>query len=175
MFDGHLSFIGGYFIFLCNFLPVVVFLHVMFSLLPEKLWDRTMAAHLLNRAGFGGTPREIDALHSLGLKGATLSLIKSDEDADLFPVPELVEPPKRLEYKKREKVAATDEDRRRVKKELNDADRVSMLDLRIWWLNRMRYTSAPLIEKATLFWHGHFATSNQKVNDPYMMWQQNET
>jgi uncharacterized protein (DUF1800 family) len=27
----------------------------------------------------------------------------------------------------------------------------------------------------TLFWHGHFATSNQKVNDAWMMWVQNET
>ena len=134
-----------------------------------------MAAHLLNRAGFGGTPKEIETLYSLGLSGAAHSLINSDEDGDLFPVPELVEPPKRFEYKKREKAAPTDEDRRLVRKELNDADRLSMLNLRIWWLNRMRYTSAPLIEKATLFWHGHFATSNQKVNDPYLMWQQNET
>lgn len=138
-----------------------------------------MAAHLLNRAGFGGTPSEIDALVSPGVEKAVRSFFKAKEegdgDGDLFPVPSLVEPPLRLEFKKREKNASSDEDRRLVRRELNEADRLSMLDLRIWWLNRMRYTSYPLLEKATLFWHGHFATSNQKVNDPYLMWQQNET
>lgn len=134
-----------------------------------------MAAHLLNRAGFGGTPSEIDALLAQGVRKAVRSFLQADEDGDLFPVPSLVEPPARFEFKKREKAALTDEDRRLLRKELNDADRLSMLELRIWWLNRMRYTSAQLREKATLFWHGHFATSNQKVNDPYLMWQQNET
>ena len=33
----------------------------------------------------------------------------------------------------------------------------------------------PLQEKLTLFWHGHFATSAQKVRDAYLMWLQNDT
>jgi len=33
----------------------------------------------------------------------------------------------------------------------------------------------PLQEKLALFWHGHFATSMQKVRDAYLMWLQNET
>jgi uncharacterized protein (DUF1800 family) len=32
----------------------------------------------------------------------------------------------------------------------------------------------PLQEKMTLFWHGHFATSVEKVREPYFMWRQNE-
>jgi uncharacterized protein (DUF1800 family) len=36
-------------------------------------------------------------------------------------------------------------------------------------------TRAPLVEKMTLFWHGHFATSGQKVRPAYKMWLQNET
>jgi uncharacterized protein (DUF1800 family) len=32
----------------------------------------------------------------------------------------------------------------------------------------------PLREKLTLFWHGHFATSIQKVRQPRLMYQQNE-
>ena len=32
----------------------------------------------------------------------------------------------------------------------------------------------PLQEKMTLFWHGHFATSMEKVRDAYLMWQQND-
>jgi hypothetical protein len=147
----------------------------MFSPFPEKLWDRKMAAHLLDRAGFGGTPAEIDMLVGMGSEKAVNSFIKADDDSDLFPRPELLMPEKRLVYKQREKAAATEDERREIRRELGKVEGASMLELRLWWLNRMRYTSAPLQEKATLFWHGHFATSNQKVNDSYLMWQQNDT
>jgi uncharacterized protein (DUF1800 family) len=50
-----------------------------------------------------------------------------------------------------------------------------ILDLRRWWIARMATTPAPLLEKMTLFWHGHFATSVEKVKDGYWMWLQNET
>jgi hypothetical protein len=147
----------------------------MFSPLPDKLWDRTRAAHLLNRAGFGGTPGDIDRLVAMGPSGAVDSFLKAEDDDELFPPPRLLEPLPRLEFKKREKAALTDEERRAVRKELGAVEHLSMLDLRLWWLNRMRYTTCPLREKMTLFWHGHFATSNQKVNDSWMMWMQNET
>lgn len=147
----------------------------MFSPLPEHLWNRYSAAHLLNRAGFGGTPDEIASLESLGVQGSVESLLKTDDDGDLFPVPSLLLPKERFTYQQRIKGAATEEEKKAIRKELVFAERTSMIDLRLWWLNRMRYTSAPLVEKATLFWHGHFATSNQKVNEPYLMWQQNET
>lgn len=42
------------------------------------------------------------------------------------------------------------------------------------WLYRMINTTNQLQEKATLFWHGHFATGAQKVQDAFMMQQQNE-
>jgi len=51
----------------------------------------------------------------------------------------------------------------------------NILDLRRWWLDRMMNGSAPLLEKMTLFWHGHFATSVEKVRDAYWMWLQNDT
>lgn len=147
----------------------------MFSPLPEKLWDRTRAAHLINRAGFGATPGEIDKLQAMGPSGAVDFLLKEQGDDELFPPPALLEPPARFEFKKREKTALTEEEKQAARKQLAEAERLSMLDLRLWWLNRMRYTTAPLREKVTLFWHGHFATSNQKVNDSWMMWVQNET
>lgn len=40
------------------------------------------------------------------------------------------------------------------------------------WIDRMRTSSTPLAEKLTLFWHGHFATSVRKVEDPQLMWRQ---
>ena len=41
------------------------------------------------------------------------------------------------------------------------------------WLYRMILTPHPLRERLTLFWHGHFATSDAKVNDPGLMAAQN--
>jgi uncharacterized protein (DUF1800 family) len=54
-------------------------------------------------------------------------------------------------------------------------EQTNVLDLRRWWLQAMMHGKAPLLEKMTLFWHGHFATSVQKVKDAYWMWQQNDT
>lgn len=147
----------------------------MFSSLNEKSWNRTKAAHLLNRAAFGGTPREIDRLASLGPGGAVDFLVNGDPDDELFPPPSLIEPSVRSAYRRREKAALNDEEKKVIRRQFSETDRLSMLDLRLWWLNRMRYTTCPLREKMALFWHGHFATSNQKVNDPWMMWVQNET
>ena len=49
------------------------------------------------------------------------------------------------------------------------------MDLKYWWLRRMANGPRPLQEKMTLFWHGHFATSMEKVRDAYLMWMQNDT
>jgi uncharacterized protein (DUF1800 family) len=46
--------------------------------------------------------------------------------------------------------------------------------LRAWWLERMLAGVEPLREKLTLFWHNHFATSINKVNDPKLMKAQND-
>src|SRR6185436_9354059 len=43
-----------------------------------------------------------------------------------------------------------------------------------WWANRMLTTPRPLEEKLTLFWHGHFASGQNKVRDYRMMLRQNE-
>lgn len=53
--------------------------------------------------------------------------------------------------------------------------RSELIGLRGWWLNRMLTTPHPLLEKLTLFWHGHFATSIEKVRLPFAMYQQNQT
>ncbi|MEV4314131.1 DUF1800 domain-containing protein [Actinocrispum sp. NPDC049592] len=45
----------------------------------------------------------------------------------------------------------------------------------VWWLDRMAATDSPLVERMTWFWHGHFATSAQKVRGAGLMLAQNET
>ncbi|HMD03114.1 MAG TPA: DUF1800 domain-containing protein [Candidatus Baltobacteraceae bacterium] len=43
----------------------------------------------------------------------------------------------------------------------------------LFWLDRMLRTQRPLVEKMTLFWHGHFATSDRKVPANFMLAQIN--
>ena len=46
--------------------------------------------------------------------------------------------------------------------------------LKAWWFYRMLYTPDPLGERLALMWHNHFATSNIKVQDLKLMWEQND-
>ena len=54
------------------------------------------------------------------------------------------------------------------------ANAIETQRLGLWWANRMFSTRRPLEEKLTLFWHGHFATGENKVRDYRMMIRQNE-
>jgi uncharacterized protein (DUF1800 family) len=47
--------------------------------------------------------------------------------------------------------------------------------LQAWWLYRALFTPDPLLERLTLAWHDHFATSQHKVDDFAAMRRQNET
>ena len=47
--------------------------------------------------------------------------------------------------------------------------------LAAWWLHRILKSPSPIIEKMTLFWHSHFATSAEKVIDAELMYIQNRT
>lgn len=46
--------------------------------------------------------------------------------------------------------------------------------LRAWWLYVLLNSPHPLLERMTLFWHNHFATSNAKVQDVGSMYRQNQ-
>ncbi len=47
-------------------------------------------------------------------------------------------------------------------------------DLRDWWFQQMIYSKAPLVERMTLFWSGHFTTESRKVKNPKLMYEQNQ-
>lgn len=147
----------------------------MIQSLPSSAWTPVQAAHLLNRAGFGGTPVEIEALRELGLEGAVERLLTGEEDDDLFPPPGLSEPTE-LHDEMATMRGASDENEKKELRQQQRKEQNSQVDaLRAWWLSRMRSSPYPLREKLTLFWHGHFATGYQKVNVAYLMWVQNET
>jgi hypothetical protein len=41
-----------------------------------------------------------------------------------------------------------------------------------WWLDRMATSPVPLVEKLTLFWHGHFVSAMDKVTDMSLLLHQ---
>ncbi len=142
--------------------------------LPPNKWTLEAAAHLLNRAGFGGTPNEIKSLHSLGLLKAVDTLVYAEEESDLFPPPEITSP--ELTVARRKELRDLSEAEQMMRKKMHQREVHEQTSaLRQWWLTRMRYSSNPVREKATLFWHGHWATSIEKVNDIYLICQQNQT
>ncbi len=119
-------------------------------MVTHSLAETRHLAHLLRRAGFGARPHEWTAYSKLGLAGTTHQLLHPEAVVDPFP-------------------ALLGE----VQGDYVDFD--SLDSIKKWWLYRMSHTPRPLEEKTTLFWHGHFATANYKVDHPRWMWQQNET
>ena len=53
--------------------------------LPAKEWNRERAAHLLERAGFGGTPAEVDRLAAMSPSQAVRSLFRYHSIANPLP------------------------------------------------------------------------------------------
>ncbi|MGH8023287.1 MAG: DUF1800 domain-containing protein [Limisphaerales bacterium] len=134
-----------------------------------------MAAHLLNRAGFGGTPMQIQHLADRTMPEAVSFLIDYEKIPDATPPPTWAHPePERIEAMRRAYKTGTAEEKRAASRAEQKLQNQRMLELRGWWLNRMANGPRPFQEKMTLFWHGHFATSVDKVREAYYMWRQNE-
>lgn len=154
----------------------------------ESPWTIFEAAHLLNRAGFGGSPAEIKTFHALGREKAVDSLIAPTEPMDAFPSPSWSNAEQALADMKarRQQFRATqmqtrdlspeevEKAKRETFQEIQKQNRQRALESQAWWFHRMLKTEAPLREKMTLFWHDHFATSIQKVKQPVLMIMQNE-
>jgi uncharacterized protein (DUF1800 family) len=146
----------------------------MLKPLASERWNFTTAAHLLNRAGFGGPPAEIEKLVALGPEKGVAHFVDYEAIPDPTPDPAWAKPdPDRME-KFMAARRASEEDRRRMLREEQQSQRQHGLELRGWWLQRMAKGPRPFQEKMTLFWHGHFATSIEKVREAYLMWRQNE-
>jgi uncharacterized protein (DUF1800 family) len=142
------------------------------------------ARHLLWRAGFGGTPEQIQTLVAWGPAKAADYLLNPDavpfpdKSADAFDR-DIIRPPTDDE---RRMIAAArrsqDEESlarvRLLQQERERNDRRQVRDIQKWWLTRMIETPRPLEEKMTLFWHGHFASSFRSVEDSYHMLMQNQ-
>jgi uncharacterized protein (DUF1800 family) len=154
----------------------------------DHSWTILEAAHLLNRAGFGGSPGAVRGFHALGREKAVDSLVAPVESLDSSPpLPwtataqvladrgESIAQQKTLREAMRQlPPEQAEEKNREFRKKVRQKTRERSLEAQAWWFRRMLTTQAPLREKMTLFWHDHFASSVQKVKQPLLMVQQNE-
>ena len=160
-------------------------------------WNSERAAHLIERAGFGATPEGIARLAAMTPERAVSSLVDYDtiDARELKPFDESgiwdpgmdPFPPSRAEAVRwaRERGEGLGEKvlppgtQRRLQPVVDKffysltANNIETQRLALWWANRMLASPRPLEEKLTLFWHGHFATGQNKVRDYRMMLQQN--
>jgi hypothetical protein len=158
-------------------------------------WNYDRAAHLLERAGFGGTPEDIHRLAAMTPEQAVRELVHYEtidnshlrpfEESGVFDPGIDPFPPSRpattdLAKKKGEAlgVKVKPSGNRPLQPVVNKFFywlRASMLEtnrLAYWWAHRMLTTTHPLEEKMALFWHGHFANNEDKVRDYRKMLQQ---
>jgi hypothetical protein len=148
---------------------------------PGDPFDRVKAAHLLSRAGFGGTPDEVEHVLKLGPRDAVDWLLDfpdaGAEEQSREDVPDLsaIEGYPRT-YRQIQQITRglTPEERMAYRQKLQAANRQAVVATANWWLARMAAGPHPLQEKLTLFWHGHFTTSARDERSASLLWQQNE-
>ncbi|MEO7038982.1 MAG: DUF1800 domain-containing protein [Candidatus Elarobacter sp.] len=143
-------------------------------------WSRRLAAHLLRRAGFGGSPSDVERLDALPVNGAVDSLIRFADTGSPAAQPPLEEPPQRPAGIFRGLAAgaapddATVQARRAFQMANNQSRRRNLIAMQQWWLGRMIASPAPLQEKMTLFLHGHFTSSPEKGTTAQELLAQNQ-
>ena len=151
-------------------------------------WNYDFAAHLLERAGFGGTPEEIQALAKMTPAQAVARLVHFEgvgkgnlppfdesgiHDPGLEPFPPSRPAVTDLAKEKGEAlgIKVKPSGNRRLQPIVDEFFywlRASALEtnrVAYWWANRMLDTPRPLQEKMALFWHGHFVSNEAKVRD----------
>ncbi|HMJ78813.1 MAG TPA: DUF1800 domain-containing protein [Iamia sp.] len=101
-------------------------------------FTRADVAHLLRRAGFGGTTAEIDALMERDSWAAVVDRVLDTSANPPDVIPEAVENRKDQWY----------------------GPWVSSVQ---YWMDRMATSPTPIVEKMTLFWHGVFVSSVEKM------------
>lgn len=167
------------------------------SPLPVQEWGVDQARHLAARAGFGASPEEIERLSQLSPRRAVASFVKAPRAEDAqdgaakFQHSGIFEPgldpfppsrPATTELARRQGhalgVQVKPEGNRPLQPVVNKffywlrASRLETDRVAYWWAQQMLTSEQPLVEKMALFWHGHFATNEDKVRDYRKMLKQ---
>ncbi len=125
------------------------------------------AARLVRRSGFGATGAQIEQVLKVGpdrwIARALAASSAADPGVKATPMPTLAPLPKKVK-------GGSTADKKAHQKAVKDGTRAAIT----WWLRRMIAAQNPVPEKITFGWHGHFATSVQKVKDAGQMLAQNE-
>lgn len=113
-----------------------------------NLSRRDKIVHLLNRFSFGAPEHEVEEFLSYGVDATVSRLIdyeNVDDPFDVHPIEFFFDNPQKLSV---------------------DPWRVTL-----WWILRMVTAKRASQEKLSLFWHGHFAVSGEKVGYGPAMYQ----
>jgi uncharacterized protein (DUF1800 family) len=114
----------------------------------ESEWNTAWAAHLYRRAAFGGTRAELAAAVKRPPSEVVTQLVRGPANASAS---------RADEDAFAQSVLATNDPKQ----------------LAAWWVYVLLSTKQPLLERMTLLWHSHFATSAEKVTDAKAMFEQN--
>lgn len=128
--------------------------------------QRLETSRLMQRFGFGPRPGEYAQALKDGLevtRAKVLSVPAVDAGAAAVVLPEITDLGKRPAANSAEIVPYA------------IAIRFQIQQLVMWWLDRMAMSDHGLTERMTWFWHGHWATSIDKVNYALPMLNQNKT
>lgn len=149
-------------------------------------WNAARAAHLLERAGFGATPEEARRLAALAPQQAvqrllapprTTALPAFDHSGVHHPGLDPFPPgrPATTDLAKAQGQALGIQVKPAGNRPLQPvvdeffywlrASRLETHRVAYWWADRMLRSEHALAEKMALFWHGHFATHEDKVRD----------
>ncbi len=128
--------------------------------------------HLYNRAGFGISYSELNKLSRKNISKVVDGLFKEAKKEDNINLTN------EAEYKQylleREATYAKkgdlNEEEKKMRQDIVRKENEKSRDLNLAWVNKLINTDAPLREKMTLFWHGHFAC---RTNTPFFAQQLN--
>ena len=137
------------------------------ALVPTETINATQARHLLVRTGFAPEQVEVDFLNGQTARQAVTDIIARAQSAQVIhSAPAFVTLPPPVPYGS---LKTTEE-----KQAMRQQQQLEGLELKTWWMREMIESSAPLQERMTLFWHNHFASSQQKVVSSQAMWRQHQ-
>jgi uncharacterized protein (DUF1800 family) len=131
-------------------------------------WDARHAEHLLNRAGFGARRGEIEAAVAQGQAALVKELVEQRADVD----PVLIQRPEEPSRREQRELGA--EERQKMQAAVRERNRRQLLEYSAWSVQRMLSGEDPLEERMTLFWHGLFTSSSDRVERSCMILQQDQ-